>query len=128
MEMACSEPLWRAFSFEFERLCAVLRRNGSNANVPVDEDIFFPRRAQNQAAYTDSHFFDHRIRRDHVGIGLAAQDGHLDTMQRMDENRFPDGLDMLRVNNEEQLEQRRERAAIKASKKAHNAMKIATTR
>jgi hypothetical protein len=50
------------------------------------------------------------------------------TMQRMDENQFPDGLDMLRVNKEEQLEQRRVRAAIKASKKAHNAMKIATTR
>jgi hypothetical protein len=43
----------------------------------------------------------------------------------MDENRFPDGLDMLRVNNEEELEQRRVRAAIKASKKAYNAMKIA---
>ena len=47
------------------------------------------------------------------------------TMQRMDENHFPDGLDMLRQNKEAELEQRRVRAAIKASKKAYDAMKIA---
>jgi hypothetical protein len=47
------------------------------------------------------------------------------TMQRMDENQFPDGLDMLNKDKEEQLKQRQLRAAIKASKKAYNAMKIA---
>ena len=47
------------------------------------------------------------------------------TMQPMDENQFPDGLDMLRQNKEAEREQRELSAAIKASKKAYNAMKIA---
>ena len=47
------------------------------------------------------------------------------TMQSMDENQFPDGLDMLRQNKEAEREQRELSAAIKASKKAYNAMKIA---
>jgi hypothetical protein len=47
------------------------------------------------------------------------------TMQHMDENQFPDGLDMLRQNKEAEREQRELSAAIKASKKAYNAMKIA---
>ena len=47
------------------------------------------------------------------------------TMQPMDENQFPDGLDMLRQNKEAEREQRELGAAIKASKKAYNAMKIA---
>jgi hypothetical protein len=53
MEMACLEPLWRAFSFEFERLYVGLRRKGSSGNVPVDEAFFF-RARKYQAAYTDS--------------------------------------------------------------------------
>ena len=45
------------------------------------------------------------------------------TMQPMDENQFPDGLDMLRQNKEAEREQRELSAAIKASKKAYDAMK-----
>jgi len=122
--MAYSEPLWRAFSFEFERLCAVLRRKGSSGNVPVDEAIFFPRRKTKRP--TPIHIssiiaFDETM----LASAWQRKTNTSITMQRMDENQFPDGLDMLNKRKEEQLEQRRVRAAIKASKKAYNAMKIA---
>ena len=47
------------------------------------------------------------------------------TMQPMDENQFPDGLDMLRQNKEAEREQRELRAAIKASQKGYTGMKNA---